>query len=152
MINLIGNIQVEVLAYLHNAKFGVPIEQLFKFWRYKEGAEKSLKSLQKMGYIKISKGLVFFISFPKDLEYQTTSNTYSNEELKEFENITRRNLVYTYKEELLSYAPEVNNKRQIPEGVKRSLQRLGVLKWKILELTELGRKILLTEIQATQLA
>ncbi|MBN1682195.1 hypothetical protein JW865_01415 [Candidatus Bathyarchaeota archaeon] len=149
---MLGNIQVEVLKYLHKVKFGVQIEELFKFWRYKEGAEKSLESLQKMGYIKIINGQVFFVSYPKDIKLELSSTIYSQEELIEFENITRRNLVYTYKEELLTYIVDVKTKRKLPEGVKRSLQRLGVLKWKILELTELGRKILLTEIQTTQLS
>ena len=105
-------------------------------------AEKSLESLEKLGHIKIIKDKAYFISFPKDIESHANSSNYTIDQLKEFENISRRNLVYMYREELLSYLIKVNKKRKIPEGVKRSLQRLGILKWKILELTELGRNLL----------
>jgi hypothetical protein len=140
---LLGNIQVEVLKHLQSVKTGISINQLFKFWKYKEGAEKSLKSLEKLGHIKIINSIAYFVSFPKDIEPNANLSNYSPDELKEFENMSRRNLVYMYKEELLSYLWKINKKRKIPEGVKRSLQRLGILKWKILELTELGRKLLI---------
>ena len=140
---MLGNIQVEVLKHLQSVKTGISINQLYKFWKYREGAEKSLESLEKLGHIKIINGTVYFVSFPKDISPEANLSNYSSDELIEFENISRRNLVYMYKEELLSYLWNVNKKRKIPEGVKRSLQRLGILKWKILELTELGRKLLI---------
>jgi len=146
---LLGNIQVEVLRQLHSTKTGIQIDQLYKYWRYKEGAERSLESLEKLGYIKIFNNKAFFVSFPKDIEPELNVSNYSQEELSEFENISRRNLVYLYKEELLTLLSNVNKKRKIPEGVRRSLQRLGILKWKLLELTELGRKLLI-EIQTPQ--
>lgn len=147
---MLGNIQVEVLKQLHSMKTGIPIDQLYKYWKYKEGAERSLESLEKLGYIKISNNKAFFISFPKDIEPELNVGNYSQEELMEFENISRRNLVFLYKEELLTLLSNVNKKRKIPEGVRRSLQRLGILKWKLLELTELGIKLLI-EIQTPPL-
>jgi len=141
---LLGNIQVEVLRQLHSTKTGIQIDQLYKYWRYKEGAERSLESLEKLGYIKIFNNKAFFF-----IEPELNVSNYSQEELSEFENISRRNLVYLYKEELLTLLSNVNKKRKIPEGVRRSLQRLGILKWKLLELTELGRKLLI-EIQTPQ--
>ena len=147
---LLGNIQIEVLRRLQGEKAGVLMEELMRYWKYRDGAVKSIDSLQRLGHIRVVNNLAYFVSFPKGVEPEKEAAGYTVDQLKEFEEISRRNLVYLYKDELVK-SLEGTKPRSIPEGVKRSLQRLGVLKWKILELTDLGRS-LLSELLTPQMA
>ena len=146
---LLGNIQIEVLRRLQREENGVLMKELIGYWKYRDGAVKSLESLQHLGHIRVANNTAYFISFPRGVEPEKEAAGYSVDQLKEFEEISRRNLVYLYKDELVK-SLEGTKPRSIPEGVKRSLQRLGVLKWKILELTDLGRSVL-SEILTPQI-
>ncbi len=139
---MIGPIQVEILRRLHDASNGVPISDLLKEYRYKQGGMRSLASLEKEGYIRTTKGGVYFVRFPDEIEQRVTIKTYSTDQLRELDDQSRRNLLYLYQDELAKYKDSVVPGNAIPQGVRRSLQHLGVIKWKMLELTELGRKLL----------
>ena len=139
---MIGPIQVEILQRLHNSTNGVPIGDLLSGYRYKQGGKRSLASLESLGYIRTTKGVVHFIRFPDEIEQRVTIKTYSTDQLRELDDQSRINLLYLYQDELSKYKDSIVPSNAIPHGVKRSLQHLGVIKWKILELTDLGRKLL----------
>ena len=139
---MIGPIQAEILRCLHESPEGVLFEDLLKEYRYKQGGERSISKLEKAGYISITKGVVHFQSFPPEMEMQVTIKTYTAEQLEEFDNLSRRNLLYLYQDELAKYQDGIVPADALPHGVKRSLQHLGVIKLKMLELTDLGRRLL----------
>lgn len=139
---MIGPIQVEILRRLHDTKDGISVEDLLRGYRYKQGGMRSLTNLEKAGYIRITRGVAHFQGFPNEIEPRVTIKTYTAEQLKELDDISRRNLLYLYQEELAKYQDSVVPGDAIPQGVRRSLQHLGVIKWKILELTDLGRRLL----------
>jgi DNA-binding MarR family transcriptional regulator len=142
MIGVIGPIQVDILRCLHDASNGVPVSDLLKEYRYKQGGKRSLASLEKAGYIRTTKGVVHFVRFPDEIEQRVTIKTYSTDQLRELDDLSRRNLLYLYQDELAKYKDSVVPANAIPHGARRSLQHLGVIKWKILELTDFGRKLL----------
>ena len=139
---MIGPIQVDILQRLHEASGGLPIVDLLKGYRYKQGGERSLASLERAGYIRVAKGVARFEKFPDEMEPRVTIKTYSAKQLEELDDLSRRNLLYLYQNELARYKDGVVPANALPTGVKRSLQHLGVIKWKILELTDLGRRLL----------
>ena len=139
---MIGPIQVEILRRLHDSPNGISLEDILKEYRYKQGGERSLSRLEKAGNIKITKGVVHFQSYPPEMETRVTIKTYSAEQLEELDDLSRRNLLYLYQDELAKYQDGVVPGDALPHGVRRSLQHLGVIKWKILELTDLGRRLL----------
>jgi len=139
---MIGPIQVEILRRLHDSPNGIHLDDLLKEYRYKQGGERSLSRLEKSGNIRIAKGVVYFESFPPEMETRVTIKTYSAEQLEELDDLSRRNLLYLYQDELAKYQDGVVPGDALPQGVRRSLQHLGVIKWKILELTDLGRRLL----------
>ncbi len=139
---MIGPIQVEILRHLHDSPNGIPLEDLLKEYRYKQGGERSLSRLERSGNIKITKGVVHFQSYPQEMETRVTIKAYSAKQLEELDDLSRRNLLYLYQDELAKYQDGVVPADAIPHGVRRSLQHLGVIKWKILELTDLGRRLL----------
>ncbi len=139
---MIGPIQVDILRRLHEAKGGVPVDELLREYRYKQGGNRSLMRLEKAGHIRIIKGVAHFQSFPNEVEPRVTIKAYSAEQLEELDDISRINLLYTYKEELAKYQDGAVPAGALPTGVRKSLQNLGVIKWKILELTDLGRRLL----------
>ncbi|MGD0805349.1 MAG: hypothetical protein ABSA11_14925 [Candidatus Bathyarchaeia archaeon] len=141
-VAVIGPIQVEILRHLHDSPNGISLEDLLKQYRYKQGGERSLSRLEREGHINIIKGVVHFQSFPPEMETRVTIKTYSVEQLEELDDLSRRNLLYLYQDELAKYQDGVVPANAIPQGVRRSLQHLGVIKWKILELTDLGRRLL----------
>jgi hypothetical protein len=139
---VIGPIQVDILQRLHEASNGIPITDLLKEYRYKQGGERSIASLEKAGYISITKEVARFERFPPEMESRITIKTYSVKQLEELDDLTRLNLLYLYQDELAKYQNGVVPANALPTGVKRSLQSLGVIKWKILELTDMGRRLL----------
>jgi hypothetical protein len=139
---MIGPIQVDILQRLRESPDGVPIIDLLKGYRYKQGGERSLASLEKAGYIRITRGIARFERFPHEIEPRVTIKAYSTKQLKELDDLSRRNLLYLYQNELAKYKDGVVPANALPTGVKRSLQHLGVIKWKILELTDMGRRLL----------
>lgn len=139
---MIGPIQVDVLQRLHDISAGLSITELLKGYKYKQGGERSLASLEKAGYISITKGVAHFEKFPPEMEPRVTIKSYSAEQLEELDVLTRQNLLYLYQDELAKYQNGVVPANALPTGVKRSLQSLGVIKWKILELTDMGRRLL----------
>ena len=139
---MIGPIQVNILQHLHDASDGLSITELLKEYKYKQGGERSLGSLEKAGYISITKGIARFEKFPPEMESRVTIKTYSAKQLEELDDLTRQNLLYVYQDELAKYQNGVVPASALPTGVKRSLQSLGVIKWKILELTDMGRRLL----------
>ena len=139
---MLGPVQVEILQLLHDSKAGVPIEDLLKQWTYKQCGKKSIASLQQLGLIRISKNIAYFVRFPEALEPKLNIKGYTSEQLKELDDLSRRNLLYLYKDELIKYQDGIVPAKVIPQGVRRSLQHLGVIKWKMLELTDLGRRLL----------
>jgi len=139
---MIGQIQVNILKSLRDASDGLPISDLLKEYRYKQGGKRSLASLERAGYIRITKDIAHFEKFPDEMEPRVTIKTYSAQQLKELDDLSRQNLLYLYQDELAKYKDGVVPANAIPTGVKRSLQHLGVIKWKILELTDLGRRLL----------
>ena len=139
---MIGPIQVEILRRLHDSPNGVPINELLREYRYKQGGERSLSRLERAGHIRTVKGIVHFRNFPQEMETRVTIKAYSVEQLKELDDLSRRNLLYLYQDELAKYQDGVVPADALPHGVRRSLQHLGVIKWKILELTDLGRRLL----------
>lgn len=137
---MIGPIQVDIIQRLHEAPNGVSVADLLKGYRYKQGGERSLASLEKAGYIRITKGVARFEVFPDEMKPRVTLKTYSAKQLEELDDLSRRNLMYLYQNELARYKDGVVPANALPTGVKRSLQHLGVIKWKILELTDqIGR-------------
>jgi hypothetical protein len=141
-VAVIGPIQVEILRRLHDSPDGIPLDTLLKEYRYKQGGERSLSRLEKSGNIRITKGVVHFENFPPEMETRVTIKAYSAEQLEEFDDLTRMNLLYLYQDELAKYQHGIVPANALPQGVRRSLQHLGVIKWKILELTDLGRRLL----------
>ncbi len=139
---MIGPIQVEILRRLHDSQNGIPLEELLKEYRYKQGGERSLSRLERAGNISITKGVVYFQCFPPEMETRVTIKAYTAEQLEELDDLSRRNLLYLYQDELAKYQDGVVPADALPHGVRRSLQHLGVIKWKILELTDLGRRLL----------
>jgi len=139
---LLGPVQLEALKRLKDAEAGLQVEELLKHWRYKQCGEKSIAGLRHRGLIMIAKDRVYFVRLPEALEARLKTKTYTPEQWEELEDLSRRNLVYLYKDELEKYRDVVVPGRALPGGVKRSLQHLGVLKWRILELTDLGRRLL----------
>ena len=139
---MIGPIQVDILQRLHGASDGLPVADLLRGYRYKQGGDRSLASLERAGYIRITRGVAHFERFPDEMEQRVTIKTYSTEQLKELDDLSRSNLLYLYQDELAKYKDGVVPANALPTGVKRSLQHLGVIKWKILELTDLGRRLL----------
>jgi hypothetical protein len=139
---VLGPVQVEILQLLHDAEAGVPVEDLLKQWTYKQCGKKSIASLQQLGLIRISKNIAYFVRFPEALEPKANIKGYTPEQLKELDDLSRRNLLLLYKDELAKYQDGTVPAEAIPHGVRRSLQHLGVIKWKILELTDLGRRLL----------
>jgi hypothetical protein len=139
---VIGPIQVEILRRLHDSQNGIPLEELLKEYRYKQGGERSFSRLERAGNISITKGVVYFQCFPPEMETRVTIKAYTAEQLEELDDLSRRNLLYLYQDELAKYQDGVVPADAIPHGVRRSLQHLGVIKWKILELTDLGRRLL----------
>ena len=139
---MIGPIQVEILRRLHDSPNGIHLNDLLKEYRYKQGGERSLSRLEKSGNIRIAKGVVYFENFPPEMETRVTIKTYSAEQLEELDDLSRRNLLYLYQDELAKYQDGIVPGDALPHGVRRSLQHLGVIKWKILELTDLGRRLL----------
>jgi hypothetical protein len=139
---MLGNIQVEVLRHLHNAKHGIPVEEFLGNWKYKDGGLRSIAGLERRGFIRVNSGTVYFVRFPTEIEMESGTKTFTIEELEEFDEISRRNLVYLYRRELEEVERGHVERVSIPEGVRRSLKRLGVIKWKILDLTDLGHKLL----------
>jgi DNA-binding MarR family transcriptional regulator len=133
---------VDILRSLHDASNGVPISDLLKEYRYKQGGMRSLASLEKAGYIRTARDIVYFVRFPDEIEQRVTIKIYSTDQLRELDDLSRRNLLYLYQDELAKYKDSIVPAKAIPQGVRRSLQHLGVIKWKILELTDLGRKLL----------
>lgn len=133
---------MQVLYHLHDEKNGLPLEEVLKHWRYKQCGEKSIASLLHSGYLNITKGRVYFVMYPDILDDKGKVGNFTEEQLKEIEEISRRNLVYLYKDELKRYQNGPLPGNALPEGVKRSLQHLGVLKWKMMGLTDLGRSLL----------
>ncbi|MCX6649716.1 MAG: hypothetical protein NTV61_10080 [Candidatus Bathyarchaeota archaeon] len=139
---MIGPIQVDVLERLHEASGGLAVADLLRGYRYKQGGERSLASLERAGYIRVTKGVAHFEKFPEEMQPRVTIKTYSAEQLEELDDLSRRNLLYLYQDELAKYKDGVVPANALPTGVKRSLQSLGVIKWKILELTDMGRRLL----------
>jgi hypothetical protein len=139
---VIGPIQVEILRRLHDSPNGIPLEDLLKEYRYKQGGERSLSRLERAGNIITMKGVVHFQNYPPEMETRVTIKAYSAKQLEEFDDLSRRNLLFLYQDELAKYQDGVVPADAIPHGVRRSLQHLGVIKWKILELTDLGRRLL----------
>ncbi len=139
---MIGPIQVEILERLHAAPEGLPVTELLHEYRYKQGGERSIASLKRAGYIRIIKGVAYFERYPDELQQRVTIKTYSPEQLDQLDEMSRMNLLYLYKDELAKYKDGVVPADALPTGVKKSLQHLGVIKWKILELTDLGRRLL----------
>ncbi len=139
---MLGPVQLEILRMLRESPEGIPVEDLIGHWRYRQCGEKSVESLRRAGLIDISKGRARFLRYPEEIEPRITIKAYTAEQLRELDDISRRNLLYLYQEELAKYRDGTVPPGAIPHGVKRSLQHLGVLKWKILELTDLGRKLL----------
>jgi hypothetical protein len=139
---LIGPIQVDILERLHGAPNGLPVVELLRNYRYKQGGERSLASLKRAGYIRVANGLAHFERYPEEMQPRVTIKTYSPEQLDELDDMSRMNLLYLYQDELAKYKDGVVPASALPTGVKRSLQHLGVIKWKILELTDLGRRLL----------
>jgi hypothetical protein len=142
MMHVIGPIQVDILQRLHDASNGLSITELLKEYKYKQGGERSLASLEREGYIRINKDVAYFEKFPAEMEQRVTIKTYSAKQLEELDDLTRLNLLYLYQNELAKYQNGVVPANALPTGVKRSLQSLGVIKWKILELTDMGRRLL----------
>ena len=139
---MIGPIQVDILERLHMAPNGLPVVELLRNYRYKQGGERSLASLQRAGYIRVTNGLAHFERYPEEMQPRVTIKTYSPEQLNELDDMSRMNLLYLYQDELAKYKDGVVPASALPTGVKKSLQHLGVIKWKILELTDLGRRLL----------
>ncbi len=139
---MIGPIQVDILERLHMAPNGLPVIELLRNYRYKQGGERSLASLQRAGYIRVTNGLAHFERYPEEMQPRVTIKTYSPEQLNELDDMSRMNLLYLYQDELAKYKDGVVPASALPTGVKKSLQHLGVIKWKILELTDLGRRLL----------
>jgi hypothetical protein len=120
----------------------MPVQDLIRHWKYKQCGEKSVASLRRAGLITISKDRAHFLRYPEEIEPRVTMKTYTPEQLRELDDLSRRNLLYLYQDELAKYQDGAVPVGVIPQGVRRSLQHLGVLKWKILELTDLGRRLL----------
>ena len=139
---MLGNIQIEVLRLLHDSKQGISIEELLKNWKYREGGIKSIEGLRARGFIRINRETVHFVRFPTEIEVQSGTKTFSMDELEEFNDINRRNLVYLYRGELKEVESGHLKRVSIPEGVRKQLKLLGVIKWKMLSLTDLGHKLL----------
>lgn len=139
---MIGPIQVDILERLHMAPNGLPVIELLRNYRYKQGGERSIASLQRAGYIRVTNGLAHFERYPEEMQPRVTIKTYSPEQLNELDDMSRMNLLYLYQDELAKYKDGVVPASALPTGVKKSLQHLGVIKWKILELTDLGRRLL----------
>jgi len=139
---VIGPIQVDILHRLRESKGGIPVDILLREYRYKQGGQRSLVSLEKAGHIRIVKGVAVFQSYPNEVEPRVTIKAYTAEQLEELDDLSRRNLLYTYKDELARYQNGAVPVNALPTGVRKSLQNLGVIKWKVLELTDLGRRLL----------
>ena len=102
---MLGNIQIEVLRLLHDSKQGISIEELLKNWKYREGGIKSIEGLRARGFIRINRETVHFVRFPTEIEVQSGTKTFSMDELEEFNDINRRNLVYLYRGERKTERP-----------------------------------------------
>jgi hypothetical protein len=76
------------------------------------------------------------------LSKSTPVKNYSLKQVEEFDDLSRRNLIYMYKDELMVYQQGAKPSKALPRGVRRSLQYLGILKWRIIELTDLGKNLL----------
>lgn len=139
---MLGPVQLEILQLLHEYDDGILVQDLIKHWKYKQCGEKSVASLRRAGLITISKDRAYFLRYPEEIEPRVTIKIYSSEQLKELDDLSRRNLLYLYREEFEKYQDGAVPAGVIPHGVRRSLQHLGVLKWKMLELTDLGRRLL----------
>lgn len=139
---MLGPVQLEILQILHESADGIPVQDLIGHWKYKQCGEKSVASLHRAGLINISKDRAHFLRYPEEIEPRVTMKTYTPEQLRELDDLSRRNLLYLYQNELAKYQDGAVPPGAIPQGVRRSLQHLGVLKWKILELTDLGRRLL----------
>lgn len=139
---MLGPVQLEALRRLKEAEAGLAVEELLRHWRYRQCGERSVAGLQHRGLIRIAKDRAYFVKLPEAMEARPKTKTYTAEQWRELEELSRRNLVYLYKDELTKYQDGVVPGRVLPVGVKRSLQHLGVLKWRILELTDLGRRVL----------
>ena len=139
---MLGNIQVEVLRSLHDAPYGIPVDELLKNWRYRDGGMKSIAGLESRGFIRVWKGTAQFVRYPTEIEVESGTKTFTLEDLAEFDDISRRNLVFLYRKELEEVERGHTERVSIPDGVRRSLKRLGVIKWKILSLTDLGHRLL----------
>ncbi len=139
---MLGNIQVGVLRSLHDSEQGIPVEELMKNWRYRDGGLKSIAGLESRGFIRVSRGIAYFVRYPTEIEIESGTKTFTIEELEGFDDISRRNLVFLYRKELEEVEKGHTDRVSIPEGVRRSLKRLGVIKWKILSLTDLGHRLL----------
>ncbi len=87
---MIGQIQVNILKSLHDASDGLPISDLLKEYRYKQGGKRSLASLERAGYIRITKDIAHFERFPDEMEPRVTIKTYSAEQLKELDDLSRQ--------------------------------------------------------------
>ena len=137
---MLGNIQFEALKRLHDSESGIPIDELTKNWRYKDGALASINSLQKNGFIQIKQGIAYFVRFPTEIEIERSAKGFTPEELEKLEDQSRINLVYLYRDEL-EKVERGETKSSLPDGVRRTLKGLGVIKWKMLKLTEFGRSL-----------
>ena len=139
---MLGPVQVKVLRLLEATSEGMSIEELNGYWHYKQCGEKSIASLQNLGLISLSKGKAYFLKFPEELRESTPVKNYTLAQVEEFDELSRRNLIYLYKDELMVYQRGAKLSKALPRGVKRSLQYLGILKWRIIELTDLGKNLL----------
>jgi hypothetical protein len=139
---MLGPVQVKVLRLLEANSEGMSIEELNGYWHYKQCGEKSIASLQNLGLIRLSKGKAYFQKFPEELSKSTPVKNYSLKQVEEFDDLSRRNLIYMYKDELMVYQQGAKPSKALPRGVRRSLQYLGILKWRIIELTDLGKNLL----------
>jgi len=145
---LLGNVQIEVLRKLRAAEQGIPVEELYPYWGKKEGGQLGVAGLERRGLINIKDGKAFFEKYPPGVDIDVVSMQ-QEDASPDIDDMTRNNLIYTYKDELKGVETGDKNS-SLPNGVRRSLQKLGVLKWKILELTDLGR-ILLQQVSTQAL-
>ena len=139
---MLGPIQITVLRLLESKLEGMSTQELIGYWHYKQCGEKSIASLQSLGLINVSKGRAYFQKFPEELRESTPVKNYTLAQVEEFDELSRRNLVYLYKDELMVYRRGAKPSKALPRGVRRSLQYLGILKWRIIELTDLGKNLL----------
>ena len=146
---MLGNIQVDVLRSLHDSPDGIQVEELLRNWKYRDGGLKSITGLESRGFIRVNRGVAYFVRYPTEIEVESGTKTFTAEELSGFDDISRRNLVFLYRRELEEVERGHMDRVSIPEGVRRSLKRLGVIKWKILGLTDLGHRLLGEALRAS---